>query len=486
MSAAPPDDSDTQALPSGIQLEEFEILQKIGEGGFSIVYKAWDLALEREVALKEYLPSSIAHRGDQTQVSARSERNKPTFAAGLSSFVREAQTLASFNHPSLVRVFRFFHANGTAYMVMPLYVGRTLRSVVQEMATPPDEAWLKRLLHPLMEVLEIMHAKGWYHRDIAPDNIMLVEGETRPVLLDFGAARQVIGDMTQALTVVLKPGYAPIEQYAAIADIKQGPWTDVYALAATIHWTITGKTPPISAGRILQDTHIPLAISEQRKYSQPFLLGLDAALKVKPVDRTQNIAQFRASIDVVESGPRPAPANVSESVPNDPDDGPPAPATKPAVPEKPAASAAPARHGKIVVLLLGAASLLTMVSWRMTSREPAALARAVEPIATPMSAATLPLRPAQISPMPGANPPAPVAIIQPPIPAVPAPVPPASASPGKARQAPSPELHAEVARPLPVVKLRTNRICEELLRRLSLGDGDITLGDQLVANRCPQ
>ncbi|MFZ4626595.1 MAG: serine/threonine protein kinase, partial [Rhodoferax sp.] len=437
MSAAPSDNSDTQALPSGIRLEEFEILQKIGEGGFSIVYKAWDLALEREVALKEYLPSSIAHRGSQTQVSVRAERNRPTFVAGLSSFVREAQTLASFNHPSLVRVFRFFHANGTAYMVMPLYDGRTLRSVVQEMATPPDEAWLKGLLHPLMDVLEIMHAQGWYHRDIAPDNIMLVDGETRPVLLDFGAARQVIGDMTQALTVVLKPGYAPIEQYAAIADIKQGPWTDVYALAATIHWTITGKTPPISAGRILQDTHIPLAISEQSKYSQPFLLGLDAALKVKPVDRTQNIAQFRANIDFVESGPKPAPADVSGPVPTDPDDGPPAPATKPAVLEKPAASAvfaAPVRHGMILVLLLGVASLFTIVSWRMTSREPNAVPSTVEPISASSSAATVPSRPVPISPTPPAKPLAPVAIIQPEIQPVPAPAPVPAAS--KAGQPP--------------------------------------------------
>ncbi|MBK9441531.1 MAG: serine/threonine protein kinase [Comamonadaceae bacterium] len=475
----PDDDLNSQPLPSGVRLEEFEILHKVGEGGFSIVYKAWDLVLEREVALKEYLPASIAFRTGRTQVGVRSERNRQTFLAGLNGFVREAQTLASFNHPSLVRVFRFFHANGTAYMVMPLYVGRTFRSVVREMTVPPDEAWLKLLLRPLMEVLENMHTEGWYHRDIAPDNIMLVDGETRPILLDFGAARQVIGDMTQALTVVLKPGYAPIEQYAAIAEIKQGPWTDVYALAATIHWAITGKTPPISAGRLLHDTHIPLATSAQGKYSHQFLAGLDAALRVKPVDRTQNIAQFRSSIESDAPAPQPAPAVAPE----------------------PAVSASGghgdillplrahfARRGMIMALLGCAAGLAIMAIWHLTSREPNRGQSSPAPISTPSSVAVMPPQPVSIKPAPTAKPLASLAITKPVIQPAPvsAPAPAVSTPPSKVSPAPAPHKLAEAPRAAPAIKLRTNSVCDELLRKLSLGEGDSTLGDQLLANRCQQ
>ncbi len=261
-----------------------------------MIYKAWDRSLERQVALKEYLPSSLAYRSGKTQVSVRSERMRDTFKAGLDSFVRESQVLAAFHHPSLVRVFRFFIANGTAYMVMPLYSGKTLKKYVDDLDQPPSEDWLIELLDTLTEVLRLLHHDGWYHRDIAPDNIMMVDGGTRPVLLDFGAARRVIGDMTQALTVILKPGYAPIEQYAAIANIKQGPWTDIYALAATMEWLITGKIPPVAAGRILQDTRVPLAVSEKGNYSDQFLCALDKALVVRPENRTPDIDRFRADL----------------------------------------------------------------------------------------------------------------------------------------------------------------------------------------------
>ena len=224
MPAAPqPAHDGGNALPAGMRLAEFELLSVVGEGGFGIVYRAWDHSLKRQVAVKEYMPSSLAQRVGGMQVSVRSEKYKETFDAGKDSFVKEARMLAQFDHPALVKVFRFWEANGSAYMVMPFYEGITLRDELRQRGTPPDEATLLGWLGPVADALAIIHAEYWYHRDIAPDNVLLLAGSRRPVLLDFGAARRVIGDMTQALTVILKPGYAPVEQYAEIPGMKQGP-----------------------------------------------------------------------------------------------------------------------------------------------------------------------------------------------------------------------------------------------------------------------
>ena len=297
------------ALPIGTYLGEFELSSVLGEGGFGIVYEAWDHSLERKVALKEYMPSSLAARSGQTQVQVRSERHRETFELGRKSFINEAKLLAQFDHPSLVKVYRFWEANGTAYMVMPLYEGITLKDRLREQGGgPPDEGWLMGLLGPLTEALSVIHAERCYHRDIAPDNVILLAGSGRPLLLDFGAARRVIGDMTQALTVILKPGYAPIEQYAEAPHMKQGGWTDIYALAATIHFALVGKTPPPSVSRMMTDTYQPLAELLAGQYSDRFLRAIDRALIVKPEERTQGIDALRADLGLAEGAPAPAPS----------------------------------------------------------------------------------------------------------------------------------------------------------------------------------
>jgi len=287
------------ALPVGVRLGEFELTQVIGEGGFGIVYLAQDHSLQRRVALKEYMPSALAARTGPTQVAVKSERHRDTFELGLKSFVNEARLLAQFDHPALVKVYRFWEANGTAYMVMPFYEGITLKDKLRELGSPPDEAWLMALLAPLTEALSVIHAEHCYHRDIAPDNIILLAGSGKPLLLDFGAARRVIGDMTHALTVILKPGYAPLEQYAEVPSMKQGPWTDVYALAAVVYFAITGKTPPPSVGRIMSDSYVPLAESARGRYSDRFLQAIDRGLQVRPEDRTPSIAALRQAIGLV-------------------------------------------------------------------------------------------------------------------------------------------------------------------------------------------
>ncbi len=283
-------------LPPGTRPASAELPGQVGEGGFSIVYEAWDHSLERRVALKEYMPSSLASRRERSQVHARSARHQETFQAGLKSFVNEGKLLAQFDHPSLVKVYRFWEANGTAYMVMPLYEGVTLKDTVRALPAPPDETWLMGLLDPLTEALIAIHREQCFHRDIAPDNVLLLKEDGRPLLLDFGAARRVIGDKTQALTVILKPGYAPVEQYAEDTAMRQGPWTDVYALASVVHWAILGRTPPVSVARMMSDAYEPLVRAAEGRYSHRLLSAIDAALAVLPEKRTPSIEAFREGL----------------------------------------------------------------------------------------------------------------------------------------------------------------------------------------------
>ncbi|MDP3822228.1 MAG: serine/threonine-protein kinase [Burkholderiales bacterium] len=296
----PPPGEGGNALPAGYKIHEFEIVQVVGVGGFGIVYLAHDLQLQRTVALKEYMPSSLATRGADHGISLRSERHRETFELGLRSFVNEARLLASFDHPSLVKVYRFWEQNGTAFMVMPFYEGPTLKALFKQSPHPPDEAWLKNLLRPLLDALQIIHNDHCYHRDIAPDNILLLGSQLKPLLLDFGAARRVIGDATQALTVILKPGYAPVEQYAEVPSMKQGAWTDVYALCAVLYAGITGRAPTPSVGRLMKDEMVPVSESARGRYSAPFLAAIDRGLAVRPEHRPQDINSLRASLFATE------------------------------------------------------------------------------------------------------------------------------------------------------------------------------------------
>ena len=284
------------SLPEGLRLGEYEILSVIGEGGFGIVYLAYDHFLQRQVALKEYMPSSLAGRSRMgLEVTIKSERHRDTFQAGLKSFINEARLLAQFDHRALVKVYRFWEGNGTAYMVMPYVVGPTLKAALAEMPGPPGEDWLRsQVLTPLIEALALLHKASCLHRDIAPDNILLTD--TGPMLLDFGAARKVIGDLNQTLTVVLKPGYAPIEQYGEVPALTQGPWTDVYALGGVVRYAITGKVPVSATTRLVQDTMVPMAQLAAGRYSDTFLQAVDMALAVKPADRPQDMSQLAAAL----------------------------------------------------------------------------------------------------------------------------------------------------------------------------------------------
>jgi serine/threonine protein kinase len=285
-------------LPPNALLGEYRLLGVIGEGGFGIVYRANDLSLDREVAIKEYLPATMASRTGTTNVHVRSQ-HRGAFDAGLRSFINEARLLAKFSHPALVQVYRFFEGNGTAYMVMRCYQGQTLRAFLENPTHVVDERWLKAILSPLLDVLEMLHAADCYHRDIAPDNVFL-QNSGSPVMLDFGAARRIISDMTQALTMVLKPGFAPIEQYAEDGSMPQGAWTDIYQLGALLYQVITGKPPTTSVARMINDPIKPLSPEQYPAYSAEFLDGVHKALAVKPQDRPQSIPELKELLGITD------------------------------------------------------------------------------------------------------------------------------------------------------------------------------------------
>ena len=285
------------ALPAGHRFNEFEIKDVIGGGGFGIVYRAWDHLLERTIAIKEYMPASLAVRNDDLSLGLRSERFSKLFNAGLTSFIQEARLLARFNHPGLLHVLRFWEENGTAYMGTLWYSGMSLKAWKQQHPETINEDWIRQLLPPLFGAIGTIHQAGYLHRDIALDNIQIQDNQL-PVLLDFGSARKEIGNLSDETEIMLKPGFAPIEQYSEETDSDQGPWTDIYALGAVLHTLITGSPPPASVVRCIEDHYQPLAQRQPEGYSLSLLHAVDSALKMKPADRPQSVDELATLISL--------------------------------------------------------------------------------------------------------------------------------------------------------------------------------------------
>ena len=278
------------ALPEGYRLQDYEISRVLGHGSFGITYLGYDRRLDCAVAIKEYLPSDWAVRHEGVTVRPRSPEDKERFEWGLDQFIQEARTLEKFRYETVIRIRHCIVENSTAYLVMDYAEGETLSAFLKRKG-PLDEATLKSMLLPILDGLEKVHETGFLHRDIKPSNI-IIRTDGIPVLIDFGAARQAIGDKSRALTAILTPGYAPIEQYGDDAG-EQGPWTDIYALGAVAHEALTGKRPKEAAQRVRSRTHVPLTEAAEGRAAPHVLAAIDAALAVDETDRPQSIGEWR-------------------------------------------------------------------------------------------------------------------------------------------------------------------------------------------------
>ena len=281
------------ALLAGVQLHEYRIDGVLGEGGFGITYLATDVHLNAAVAIKEFLPQDIVFRAGNGTVSPVASEHRARYQQGLDAFLVEARTLASFRHRAIVRVARFFEAKGTAYMVLEVEKGEPLKSWWLQHRHIGEKA-LVELLLPLLDGLAAVHAAGFLHRDIKPDNIQVRSSDGSLVLLDVGSAGQTAAVAPHGL-VVVTPGYAPIEQYGLG---EQGPWTDLYALGATLYWAVSGgRKPPDAETRKANPKAYTRAVEAGRDvFGDAFLKAIDWALQTDPTKRPRNVAQFRQAL----------------------------------------------------------------------------------------------------------------------------------------------------------------------------------------------
>ena len=292
----------TDTLQQGDKIGCYRIEQVLGRGGFAVTYLATDENLDVEVAIKEYLPREITQRDKNLQVSARKKEFAEDYDTGLANFAREAKTLARFKHPHIVRVHQVLHANNTAYMVMDFEQGEELAEILEKRKTLPEEE-LRAILFPILDGVEEIHRHGFVHRDIKPSNIYIRHNGS-PVLIDFGAARYTMTETTQQLTAVVTVGYTPIEQYNVSED-AQGPWSDIYALAAVCYEAVSGAVPTDSVTRAsasVTQGDDPLATVRSLagdNYSDDCLDAIDWGLRMDAEDRPQVVAQWRDSFDGV-------------------------------------------------------------------------------------------------------------------------------------------------------------------------------------------
>lgn len=298
------------ALPLGSMLLEYRLESVLGAGGFGMTYLGYDTQLEKKVAIKEYLPVELAVRAPEGTIMPINSGSDYNYKWGLDRFLQEARLLGRFSHPNIVSVVRYFEANGTAYMVMNYESGLSLSQLLKRIPQH-DEAMLLRILLPLLEGLHAVHEAGFLHRDIKPSNLF-IRDTGQPVLLDFGSARLATGATTRTMTSILTPGYAPLEQYSK--DGNQGPWTDIYSLAAVLFRSVTGDNPPDVVTRLKDDTVMAQLVTARDRFSTGFLHGINRGLEVDEKKRPQSVPEWRA-LFTGEAYVAPPPASGGEAEP---------------------------------------------------------------------------------------------------------------------------------------------------------------------------
>jgi len=291
------------ALPNGtVLVGDYRIERLLGAGGFGVTYLAEETPLARLVTIKEYFPLDFAARDQSDDVVPRSQAVEADYRWGLERFLEEAQTLARFNHPNIVRVYRYFRARKTGYIVLHFEEGKSFKAWLKGLGRAPRQHELDRIVAPLLDALEVIHAADFLHRDIAPDNI-IIRTDGSPVLIDFGSARGDIAKQTKTLSALVKPGYSPYEQYATTSS-AQGPWTDIYSLGATLYHAMTGKRPPDAPSRMVADDMVPVRDAALSSYRPSFLNGVEKALRLDVAERPRSIAAWRSLL--LEPVPRPS------------------------------------------------------------------------------------------------------------------------------------------------------------------------------------
>jgi len=274
-----------QPLPEGYQLHNYRIRKVLSCGGFSIVYLAED-ENEVPVAIKEYLPSSLALRKQGDVLPAIAEENLATFRYGMKCFFEEGKSLAGLAHGNVVRVLNFFRANETAYMVMRYERGRTLEEHIQHHRGSIREDFIRRVITLLLNGLREVHTNKLLHLDIKPANVY-IRNDGTPVLIDFGAARQTLTEQTTRLSPMYTPGFAAPEQYRNRELL--GPWSDIYSVGATMYACLGAAAPPYADRRLDKDSYLPARKQWRGKYSEALLQTIDWCLRLDHLRRPQSV-----------------------------------------------------------------------------------------------------------------------------------------------------------------------------------------------------
>jgi len=305
-------ESANHELPEGCRIDDFVIDGKLGGGGFSIVYLAHIADSGKEVVVKEYMPRKLACRGeDGMTIHPLNEASQDQFIHGRKLFLQEASTLATIKHPNIVNVINFFRANGTVYMVMDYEKGVNLQDYIHRHDGGLSEKFLNTVFRPLLDGLRFIHDKGLLHLDIKPGNIFLRAG-ANPLLLDFGAVHEMQQSRRYQPGQVLTLGFCPVEQSTAGGYV--GPWTDLYAIGATMRACIEGVAPPPAEERRMKDTMRPAAEQFKKNYSHTLLAAIDWAMEVDPMVRPQNVDQMLLAMDKGVPNRTKAPGSESRSM----------------------------------------------------------------------------------------------------------------------------------------------------------------------------
>jgi serine/threonine protein kinase len=281
-----------QPLPQGSLVQNYRIDRVLASGGFSFVYLARD-ENDAPVVIKEYLPASLAVRVNGARHPQVAEEDSAKFRAGMKCFVEEAAVLARLEHPNVVRVLDFFRANETVYLVMRYERGRSLHEHIKTRRGPAEELWVRNTFAQLLDGLREVHARKLLHLDIKPANVYL-RRDGSPVLIDFGAARQVLSENGMNLASAYTPGFAPPEMHARRELL--GPWSDVYSVGATMYACFAAAAPQSADTRLEKDLVVPAARAFAGKYAPELLEIVDWCLELDHLRRPQSVLELQKAL----------------------------------------------------------------------------------------------------------------------------------------------------------------------------------------------